>query len=95
MSDDEMTDGELFREWDKAKQAKRAGNRNSSAKMLSDAGINYEAKNGGAHLIVSCQDGIIDFWPGTGKFITRQWKGGYSITGRGVRRVIGLAKPKL
>lgn len=85
---DEMSDGEMFRAWRKDKQAGREKNRNDSAQMLTDAGIAFEIKNGGAHLIVSGKRGIIDFWPGTGKYIAR---GAIACRGRGVRNVIALA----
>lgn len=50
---------------------KRAGNRDYSARMLASEGVPYEVRNGGAHLIllpVKCQR--IDFWPGTGLWVT-------------------------
>ena len=46
-------------------QIKRAMNRNWSSKELSNRGVPFVSKNGGAHLIV---DGHINFWPGTGRW---------------------------
>ena len=86
---DEMTDSEMFRAWDKQKKEKRAANRVNSEQMLLDAGLVFESKNAGAHLIVQGKKGIIDFWPGTGKYVCR---GG--PFGRGVRNVIALAQQK-
>ena len=58
--------------WDK-----RTSNRESSAEILKENGIDFVSHNGGAHLVVN---GSIDFWPGTGKFMVRT-NGG---KGRGV-----------
>jgi hypothetical protein len=55
--------GEMFNDWRKAKQEKRASNRDASAQLLMAAGIGFESRNDGAHLIVA---GRYDFWPGTG-----------------------------
>ena len=73
--------GEVFNAMKEASKEKRASNRASSATILDQAGIPYESKNVGAHLIV---DGCIDFWPGTGKFIVRKT----NKKGRGVRNMI-------
>lgn len=70
-----------------ASREKRSNNRAQSATILSDAGISFEVKNKGAHLIVEGRDCVIDFWPGTGKFIERNGK-----EGRGVRNLIKLCK---
>lgn len=67
---------------------KRASNRESSAKMLAAAGIAFEAKNEGAHLIVTANGRTVDFWPGTGLWIER----GTSRQKRGVRRLIAELK---
>lgn len=80
---------ELFSGWPEASQAKRAANRAKSAQMLTDAGIKFQAKNGGAHLVVSASDGgLIDFWPGTGKWVVRASK----LEQRGVSHLIKRAK---
>lgn len=89
MSDDENL-GDTFRAWDKQKQEKRASNRESSLMLIHKSGAAYTSHNAGAHIVISCAHGIIDFWPGTGKYITRQWKNGFSIKGRGVREVLDL-----
>lgn len=56
-------------------------NRPAAAQMLKQAGIPFESKNGGAHLIVA---GRYDFWPGTGLWQAR----GEATKQRGVRRLI-------
>lgn len=75
--------GELFADWNRAKQAKRAANRVSSADYLRQRGVSFEERNNGAHLIVCCAAGEIDFWPGTGLWIAR-WSG---ERGRGVGKL--------
>ena len=62
---------QAFLENKKESQARRADNRDQSALLLTQAGIPFESKNHGAHLIVTCPHGMIDFWPGTGKWICR------------------------
>lgn len=63
--------GDTFRDLKEARQEKRASNREQSAQMLADKGIVFEEKNFGAHLIVEGNEGYIDFWPGTGRWICR------------------------
>jgi hypothetical protein len=65
-------------------QRKRASNREASARSLIDAGIHFDARNGGAHLIVYAANMVVDFWPGTGLWIAR----GTKKRQRGVRRLI-------
>ncbi|CUJ58834.1 Uncharacterised protein [Achromobacter xylosoxidans] len=69
---------------------KRADNREQSARMLSEAGIQFQSKNEGAHLIVAGYKGhVYDFWPGTGLWRMR----GSSRDHRGVRSLIRAAQP--
>jgi len=75
--------GELYAAKRERSRVRRASHREASPKMLEDAGIVFESKNFGAHIIVYCGDQIIDFWPGTGKWIGRK-----SGKGRGVRKLI-------
>lgn len=77
--------GDDFREWNKAKQEKRRSNRENSGQILFDRHIEFETKNNGAHLIVEGSDCKIDFWPGTGKYISRN-----GPSGRGVFNLIKL-----
>ena len=67
MSD--MTD--LFRDLKKIRQEARADNREVAPQLLERAGIKFESKNLGAHLIVECGKTKIDFWPGPDKWIVR------------------------
>lgn len=71
-------------------QERRAANRESSAAMLGGAGIAFEMKNDGAHLIVRHGGVVADFWPGTGKFNIRGSLGsdGKLRYERGVRLLI-------
>lgn len=71
--------GDDFRAMRKASQDKRARNREYSAKALTGAGIRYESKNGGAHLIVRHEGRTADFWPGTGKYSIRGGKQGRGV----------------
>ena len=53
-------------------QEKRRQNRIQSAKMLREAGIDFESNNAGAHLVIRSGKEIINFWPGTGLWVV-QW----------------------
>lgn len=61
-------------------QDRRARNRQSSTQILEHYRVRFSIRNGGAHLIVEHNDSKVDFWPGTGKWIPRD----YDINGRGV-----------
>ena len=65
-------------------QRKRANNRDASAWNLTAAGIPFESKNGGAHLVVSAAGLVVDFWPGTGLWVVRNT----NERRRGVRSLI-------
>ena len=86
MSDpDDDSLSSTFAAMKQASQEKRAGNRDFSARLLAEAGVKFESKNGGAHLVV---EGRFDFWPGTGLWIER----GKGDRRRGVRRLIEVIK---
>lgn len=62
---------------------RRASNREASAQILRDHGVEFEVRNIGAHLIVqhpAVRKIKYDFWPGTGKFHQRN-TGDYSQRG--------------
>lgn len=81
--DDDM--GAMWRAHNAERQRKRADNRVQSADLLMEAGISFETRNQGAHLIVSSPAGLIDFWPGTGLWIPRNDS---KRRGRGVDRLV-------
>ena len=62
---------DLMRDLKKIKQEHRGNNRELAPELLKQAGISFESKNLGAHLIVSAGCSKIDFWPGTEKWISR------------------------
>ncbi|HEX5461853.1 MAG TPA: hypothetical protein VFX20_17955 [Steroidobacteraceae bacterium] len=63
--------GEDFRAYREHWQEKRADNREQSTQILTDCGIGFISRNMGAHLTVTHAGKIVDFWPGTGKWIDR------------------------
>lgn len=71
--------GELFKDLKDESKQRRANHREQSPKLLEDAGIGFESKNLGAHLIVESTKCLIDFWPGTGKWISRKGKHGRGV----------------
>lgn len=65
-------------------KAKRASNREFSAKLLKERGYRFTTNNDGVHLMVECLDGVIDFWPGTGVWIDKA----KAARGRGVQHLL-------
>lgn len=63
----------------------KAENKEWSTKKLRSEGINFQSCNDGLHLIVKNKSEVIDFWPTTGKFISRK-KGGK--VGRGIHNLL-------
>ncbi|MBN3777409.1 hypothetical protein G3O06_07570 [Burkholderia sp. Ac-20345] len=82
-SDSLMSDG----------QVRRARNREQSNRLLRENGYDFDVRNGAAHLIVRTARGIVDFWPGTGKWITRFPVAGAKVADRGVKNLIAFAAP--
>lgn len=68
----DMAEG--FREMTKHRKLNRANNTVASTSLIHKAGMEFESKNGGAHLIISARGETIDFWPSTGLWIVRSTK---------------------
>ena len=81
--------GDMYNLFAKDRKEKRGSNNRYSTQLLIDSGIKFESKNNGVHLIVEGIKCKIDFWPSTGKFITRNGK-----RGRGVFNLIKLCNKK-
>lgn len=79
---DLSSDYKAIREYSKAR---RSNNRDKGAQYLRDAGIAFESKNGGAHLIVVDH---VDYWPGTGLWSDRRTPD----AGRGVASLLRYLK---
>lgn len=79
--------GETFSAYRELRRAKKEQNKVNSIEILKNAGISYQTKNGGIHLIV----GEYNFWPTTGKFQNRITK----KTGRGVFKLIKLLTERM
>lgn len=84
-------EGEFWRDVKQARQEKRANNREQSAEYLEKYGIPFVSKNMGAHLIVEGGDCFIDFWPGTGRWITRNGVKGFGVRNL-VAHITGVSK---
>ncbi|MDN8081206.1 hypothetical protein QZN30_17725 [Burkholderia multivorans] len=80
---------ETFRILKKQNQEKRAHNRLVSREELTKRGYAFEVKNGDAHLIVNTASGIVDLWPGTGKYRIRS-SGKF---GRGLEQFLDECRP--
>lgn len=75
---------EIFQAMNEASKDRRAHNREQSAQLLKEKGIQFDDCNRGAHLIVYGTNHMVDFWPGTGKWIVRKM----DRSGRGVLNLI-------
>jgi len=60
-----------------------------STQLLIDQDIDFTVHNLGIHLIITCNKGIIDFWPSTGRWIHRNGKD-YTPGGRGVLKLLSF-----
>ena len=76
--------GIMFRIMKDESKDRRTSHRNTSPQCLRDAGISFERINGGVQLIVESDHGLIDFWPGTGRWRVRA----YATTKFGVKNLI-------
>ena len=54
------------RAWREQKQRERAGFRARAPQLLNEAGIPFESRNNGAHLMVGTE--VVHYWPGTGNW---------------------------
>jgi len=78
--------GDLFREWKKESQAKKASNAEQSLAWLERMQIPFKVLSyNNHHTLVADR---IDFWPSTGKWRER----GTGRQGRGVRRLMDYLK---
>lgn len=79
---------EIFNAYKEGRKVKKRNNKKESTELLIKHDIKFTSKNNGSHLIVEGLFGPIDFWPSTGRFITRNGR-----KGRGVRKLIKECKP--
>lgn len=63
--------GDTFNAMREAGKQRRASNRETTPDLLRRHGIQFDEKNGGAHLIVRHAGKVADLWPGTGKYQVR------------------------
>lgn len=78
--------GEIWTEHKKERKQKKESNRNKAIEILTENGISFESKNSGAHLIIRHNGMIVEFWPGTGLFISQH--GGQKY--RGIRNLLKI-----
>lgn len=82
--------GDDFNAMRAASKVKRANNRQSSSEFLLTRGWDFVSYNAGAHLVVVSQERIVDFWPGTGKWIARSGQKSSAFQPASGRGVLGL-----
>ncbi len=69
------------------KQSAATQRRGNAPRLLHNAKISFTEHNNGAHLILDTRLGFVDFWPGTGKWKTRETS---SRTGYGLPNLFEL-----
>lgn len=91
-----MTDndslGDYYRDMKAIRQQNRERNRKHGAELLTQHGIEFTTKNDGAHLVVTHNGRIADYWPGTGKYIFRDRGKGRGIFS--LLKVFGIEVPR-
>lgn len=85
--DEDIIEG--FRGLKQARQEERADRRGAAPERLRAAGVAFESKNEGAHLIVRDGKRIIDFWPGTGRW----WERGKTRYTFGLDKLLADLRP--
>ena len=73
--------GDYYRDLREDGKKNRERNRDYAPKYLDKNGIPFTSHNNGAHLIVEGSTCFIDFWPGTGKWRSREGKNGFGVRG--------------
>jgi hypothetical protein len=79
--------GDYFRDRKAHSKKRRSYNRGHSTSHLKREGIPFTTKNDGAHLVVDFEGIVVDFWPGTGF-----WRSRNGTEGRGIRRLMSFLK---
>jgi hypothetical protein len=85
--------GDDFKFLKELQKNKRADNTLSSTELLKSRNVSFVSNNNDAHLIVTHGTKVVDFWPATGRFISRS----SNKEGRGVYKLlqyIGAPTPK-
>jgi len=82
--------GDLYNSVRLDSKNRRAAHRKNAPHLLIKYKINFTSKNNGAHLIIQKDEflNIIDFWPGTGKWIDRETH----KASRGIKNLINFIK---
>lgn len=90
----EQLDTEDWRAIRRTQQARRAANRENGAAILTENKVEFELKGdgSGSHLIVKHAGKVVDYWPGTGKWIDRDFRGRHE---RGVFRLLNYLGVRL
>lgn len=79
---------EAFQFMKQRRKEQHSDRRDFAPEFLTENGIPFTTKNGGAHLIVEGKTCYIDFWPGTGRWIVRDGK----TKGFGIRNLVDWIK---
>lgn len=89
LQDPQYDSGSDFWQFHKIKnQERRAANRETGPELLTQHGIKFVIKNGGAHIIIG-EPALMHFWPGTQRWVHARIK---HINGRGTQGLIDWIK---
>lgn len=65
----DMIDG--FRAMKEHRRDERTASRKANTAALAAEGVEFVSKNHGAHLIIKSSEGVVDFWPSSGRWQLR------------------------
>ena len=82
---------EMWRDHKAFKQGERAQRRDNAPDVLRAKDVYFTSHNNGAHLAVETPMGIVDFWPGTTRWATRQPTG---LKGFGLKTLLEYINPE-
>lgn len=82
---------QLYTSWKDEKKLRKQANLERNKGLLVKYGVKFEEKNNGLHLILTTNQGMIDFWPSTGKWVHRD----SIVTRSGVYRLLGFIGIKI
>ena len=84
---------EIYKAMRKAQQSAAAQRREEAPNTLRAKGIFFTTHNQGAHLAVETPMGMVDYWPGTGRWSTRH-PVQPPVKGFGLRQLLEYIEPE-
>jgi hypothetical protein len=71
--------GDMWKEHKEERKTAKQERAANAPELLKEAGIVFDSRNNGQHLIVEGFECFIDFWPSTGRWNSRFGKQGFGL----------------